>query len=267
MDTTKLIQDYARDGFISSVKLFSAAEAAVHRGELERAEALLGPLHYQSKIHTILRSPYELATHPQLIDIVEKILGPDILLYNAVYIIKEPNTPNFVSWHQDLTYWGFSDDDDQVSAWIALSQATGESGCMQMIPGSHKRGMNKQVLTDDPNNVLYLGQTIVDVCDDDSILCPLNPGEASLHHGWTVHSSTANKSKDRRIGLNIQYIRTSMYQQNSQSDSALLIRGSDSFGHFEPDALPPNEIPPDAKERLAQQSQKIGQITTKQSRI
>lgn len=266
MDTAQLAQDYARTGFISGIKLFSTGEATNHREELERAEALLGPLHYQSKIHTVLRSPYDLATHPRLIDIVEQILGPDILLYNVVYIVKEPNTPNFVSWHQDLTYWGFNSD-DQVSAWIALSPATGESGCMQMIPGSHERGMKTQVLTDNPNNVLYLGQTIEDICEDDSILCPLNPGEVSLHHGWTVHSSTANNTNDRRIGLNIQYIKPSMYQQNSQTDSAMLVRGNDSYGHFQSDPIPPQEIPPNAKERLAKHSKNIGKISTKAARL
>ena len=46
-----------------------------------------------------------------LLDVVEKIIGSNILLYNATYLIKEIDDPTFVSWHQDLTYWGFSNDD------------------------------------------------------------------------------------------------------------------------------------------------------------
>ena len=167
---------------------------------------------------------------------------------------------------QDLTYWGF-DGDDQVSAWIALSPATGASGCMQMIPESHKQPMQEQVLTDDPANLLSLGQTIVGVSSDDAVLCPLEPGQASLHHGWTVHASTANESNDRRIGLNIQYIKPSMRQQNVQSDSALLVPGRDSYGHFRPDRTPPSEIPADAKQRLAQLSGEVLEITRKGSRL
>ena len=266
MHDTQLAENYDQDGFVSGVSVLSTEEVASHRAALEQAEAKIGRLHYLTKIHTVLRSPYELATHPRLIDAVETILGPNILLYNVTYIIKEPGTPNFVSWHQDLTYWGF-DSDDQVSAWLALSPATGESGCMRMLPGSHRHGMREQLQTNDPENVLLLGQTILNVSEDQAVLCPLNPGEASLHHGWTIHSSTPNNSRDRRIGVNIQYIKPCMYQENTRPASALLIRGNDSYGHFESDPIPPSQIPADATEQIAKQTETNYQITRQQSRL
>lgn len=67
-----------------------------------------------------MRSPYELATHSQVLDVVELLIGKNILLHNVFYIIKEPLTLAHVSRHQDLTYWGFSND-KQVSMWLALS--------------------------------------------------------------------------------------------------------------------------------------------------
>lgn len=264
LDTTRLVQDYERDGFVTSMKVLSDEEIAPHKADLERAEAQLGSLHYIWKIHTFLRSPYELATHPRLLDLVEAILGPNVLLYNVGYIIKEPNTPGYTSWHQDLTYWGF-DSDDIVSAWLALSPATSESGCMQMIPGSHKQGMREQELTDDSDNMLYRGQTIKEVSEDKAVLCPLGPGEVSLHHGWTMHSSTPNKSSDRRIGLNIQYIKPSMRQQNLESDSALLIRGKDCYGHYDPDTPASDQIPADAAERFSKLTEKYFQRTNVQA--
>ena len=124
---------YARDGFLSPVDILSAAQAAEHRARMEAAEAEIGLLHYKTKVHTILRSPFELATHPGVLDLIEALIGPDILLYNATYIVKEAGTGSHVSWHQDLTYWGF-DGDAQVSMWLALSPATAESGCMRMLP-------------------------------------------------------------------------------------------------------------------------------------
>ena len=84
--------------------------------------------------------------------------------------------------------------------------------------------MREQVLTDDSDNILFLGQTIEEVSEDKAVLCPLGPGEVSLHHGWTMHSSTPNKSSDRRIGLNIQYIKPSMRQQNLESKESELKR-------------------------------------------
>ena len=172
-------------------------------------------------MHTVSRSPYELATHPRLLDIVEGILGPD-LLYNVTYIIKEPHSRAFVSWHQDLTYWGF-DGSDQVSAWLALSPANAQSGCMQMIPGSHREGMRDQEIADDPDNVLLRSQTVTNVNNSLAVTCELEPREVSLHHGWTVHCSRPNLSGDRRIGLNAQYIRPSMRQTKSDHDSAMLV--------------------------------------------
>ena len=84
---------YHRDGFISGIPILTETEALHHREQLERAETTLGhSLHYLNKVHTAMRSPYELATHPRLLDIVEAILGPDIILYNVTYIIKEPNS-------------------------------------------------------------------------------------------------------------------------------------------------------------------------------
>ena len=81
---------------------------------MEDVEQQIGPMHYMAKMHTILRSPYELVVHPGILDVVDHILGPDILLYNATYIVKEPNTPTHVSWHQDLTYWGLDGDDRRI---------------------------------------------------------------------------------------------------------------------------------------------------------
>jgi len=258
------MNDYVKDGFIGGIRVIPSEDAGYHRAELEKAEAELGRLHYVQKIHTMLRFTYELATHPRLVNVVEAILGADILLYNTNYIIKEPNSPNFVSWHQDLTYWGF-DNEDLVSAWVAITPATNESGCMQMIAGSHKWGMRTHSLTDNDYNVLHLGQTIKDVKENSAAICPLSPGEASLHHGWTIHSSEPNSSSDRRIGLNIQYVKPSMKQHAVKNDSAMLIRGEDHYGYFESDPQPPDKFPMDAKERMAELTDRYEQITNDES--
>ncbi len=95
---------YMRDGFLTPVEILNEGEAARHRARMEAAEAKFGALHYKTKVHTILRSPMELATHPRVLDTVEALIGPDILLYNATYIVKEAGSGSHVSWHQDLTY-------------------------------------------------------------------------------------------------------------------------------------------------------------------
>jgi hypothetical protein len=222
---------YASDGFLFPVEILSPEEAASHRARMEDAEAKFGPLHYKPKVHTILQSPFELAAHARALDVAEALLGPDILIYNVTYIVKEAGTKSHVSWHQDLTYWGF-DSDAQVSMWLALSPATAESGCMRMLPGSHDLGRQEHKVTNDETNVLFQGQTVEGVPDDEAVTCPLQPGQASFHHGWTLHTSMPNRSTDRRIGLNVQYIAPHLRQTKRAHDTALLARGEDRFGYY-----------------------------------
>jgi hypothetical protein len=226
---------YRREGYLSPVPLMSEAEALSHRRALEQAEAKLGPLHYRTKPYFLFSSANALGRHPRLLDAVEALIGPDILLWDSAYVIKEPGSGKRVSWHQDLTYWGLSSD-QLVTAWIALSPATLESGCMQFWPGSHRGGKiaHRDGRSDD--NILHRGQTVdAEIPEAEIITAELRPGEASLHHGWLMHGSGPNRSTDRRIGLTLQYLAPSVKQLFTDSEGATLVRGQDRFGHFAPE--------------------------------
>ena len=228
---------YQQQGYLAPIDVIDADAAAAHRQALEQAETRLGPIHYLAKMHTVMTSPAQLASDPVVLDIVEQLIGPDILVYNVTYIIKEANTATHVSWHQDLTYWGL-DSDDQVSMWLALSDASIESGCMRMIPGSHHLGRQHHILgEEDENNVLFQNQRIADIDESRAVACPLRPGQASLHHGWLLHASAPNLTDDRRIGLNVQYIAPHVRQTKLPGYTAWLVRGEDRYGYY------PNEDP------------------------
>jgi len=248
IDLDSLMRDYSRDGYVSAIDILDAETAARHRAAMEAAETDFGPLHYKTKIHTILRSPFELACLPRVLDIVEAMIGPDILLYNVTYIVKEPGATAYVSWHQDLTYWGLSHD-DQVSMWLALSPATETSGCMRMIPASHLQGRRAHILEGDGDNVLLQGQRVHGVREDDAVMCGLMPGQASFHHGWTLHASMPNRSDDRRIGLNVQYLAAHVSQTKHDLDSAMRVRGQDKYRNFAPDIAAETDLEPAAVAR------------------
>lgn len=256
-------QSYQKDGFITGIDIISLAKAADHRKAMENAESTIGPLHYKPKVHTILRSPLQLAMQPKVLDIVEALIGPDILLYNVTYIVKEAGSLSHVSWHQDLTYWGLSHD-DQVSMWLALSLASTESGCMRMIPGSHLHGRFKHDISADQTNVLFQGQTVRDVNESSAVMCSLEPGEASFHHGWTLHASMPNHSKDRRIGLNVQYIAPHVRQTKHDCDSAMLVRGQDRYNHFLHDVPALVDLDPAALVRQAELEARYVEIAGKE---
>ena len=248
-DLNFLYKEYQKNGLAFPIKVIDSNNANKYRIKLEDAEKKVGALHYKSKVHTILIWVYELATHSNILNLVEKILGPNILLHNATFIVKEANTPSHVSWHQDLTYWGFSHD-DQVSVWLALSPANELSGAMQMIPESHTSGMIAHITTKDKNNVLLQGQKVERVNEKNAIHCPLLPGEASFHHGWTLHRSKPNRSADRRIGLNFQYLATHVKQTKHNNDSAVCVRGFDQYNNFKIDQLPKQDLDPVALKKF-----------------
>jgi len=242
-------EQYNARGYLSGIDIINTDEVVEHRAQLEHAEQQIGSMHYLAKVHTILSSAAKLASHARILDVVEELIGPDILIYNATYIIKEPNTKSHVSWHQDLTYWGL-DSDDQVSVWLALSDASESSGCMRMIPGSHQLGQQHHILGEqDESNVLFQSQRVADIDESKAVSAELKPGQASFHHGWLLHASSPNASADRRIGLNVQYIAPYVRQTKLPGFTALLARGVDKYQHYETDVAATSDLDRDAMRR------------------
>ena len=136
------VQDFRRDGYYFPLPALSASEVAYCRERLETHEAKVGaPLqgNFRHKSHLLFTWVDALVHHPNILDPVETILGPNLLCWTTNFFIKEANSPGFVSWHQDAFYWGLSKD-DVVTAWVALSPANLESGCMKFVPGSQTAG-------------------------------------------------------------------------------------------------------------------------------
>lgn len=237
--TKKLIQEqidsYDRDGYLSPVDVFSAEEAARFRKLLEEAEAkypeaLAGA--NRNNAHCNFTFLDEITHHPALLDAVEDIVGPDVVCCATVLFIKEANDPGYVSWHQDGKYMGL-EPNNGVTAWVALSESNEVSGCMQVIPGSHKEGMRDHNDTFADQNILTRGQEAQGVDASQAVAMPLKPGQVSFHHQQVVHSSQPNQSNDRRIGFAIQTYFSPEVKQTKGTTFAQLARGEDKFGHFE----------------------------------
>ena len=228
---------YGADGCVFPIDVLSRAEAAECRRRLESMEARHGNLHYSPKPHLTFTFVDELIRDPRILDVVANIVGQNILVWDSTFIIKEAKDARFVSWHQDLTYWGL-EPPEVVSVWLALSWSTPESGCMRVIPGSHTRQLPHRD-TFAEQNILSRGQEVaVHVDEREAVDVVLAPGQMSLHHGRVVHGSAPNQSDDRRIGLNIQYLPTHVRQVVGRRDSATLVRGVDSYNHFEAERRP-----------------------------
>jgi ectoine hydroxylase-related dioxygenase (phytanoyl-CoA dioxygenase family) len=243
------VRAYEENGFLFPIRVMSEEEARAYRRRLEAAEASGDPeigRYLRTKAHLVFTWCDELIRHPKILDAVEDVIGPDILCWSSGFFNKEAKDPAYVSWHQDLTYWGL-EPADIVTAWLALSPATPESGCMKFWPGSHKFDILPHEDTFAEKNLLSRGQEIrVEVDEENIVFDELRPGEMSLHHVKLVHGSEPNRSTDRRIGFVIRYVPTRVRQVVGRTDSATLVRGVDRYGHFEPERRPAADLEPEA---------------------
>jgi len=231
-----LVADYVRDGFVFPITIMSEAEARDYRNQLEALEAEDSPEYPVKRClrrypNLVLPFVDEILRRPEITDVVAEILGPNLLVLDAPFFIKEANTSSFVSWHQDLHYWGL-EGEQEVTAWVALSPATVKAGCMKFVAGSHAKQL-EHTDTFEKENLLSRGQEIVvEVDESDAVDGVLKAGQMSLHHGRVIHGSNPNITNDRRIGIAVRYISTRMTQAPGGNMAATLVRGEDRFGHF-----------------------------------
>ena len=228
------VQAYERDGFVFPVDVLSAAEVRAYRQELEAWERARGAaidFPEKSKSYLLFNWADQLVHHPRILDAVEDLIGPDILVYHSTLFLKEAHTPAFVRWHQDSTYF-YLQPHLHVTAWVALSEASVQAGCMQALPGSHRWGAFEHDDKPEPMNMIRRGQGISGRFDQaQGQFMPVGAGQMSLHHTDLVHASGGNDSDDRRIGYAISYIPAHVRPVGALRPSALCVRGR-SHGHF-----------------------------------
>ena len=250
-----LVDRYAKEGFLAPNPALTPGQAAEALGKLEAFERELGaPLtsettaRYRSRTHVLLRWVHGLVSHPRILDTVEALIGPNILVYTSTWFIKEPESAAIAAWHQDATYFGLRPY-VHVTAWLALTDATAENGCMEFLPGSHHGGQLPHKAGVVPGSVNRAGQAIVVEIDDRSAVhAPLRAGEFSLHHTLLLHRSKPNQSPGRRIGLAISYVPTSVEHLGVKHKTpAMLVRGVDTFGHFALEPAPVADLDENAR--------------------
>lgn len=247
--TEQAIQQYREDGFTPAVPIMTISQCVDYRIRLQAIEAVVGQLKggYRLKCHLLYKWVSDLIHSPAIVDRVADLLGPNILCWGTDLWIKEPNSSQFVSWHQDSRYWGV--EGDLLTAWIALSPATIESGCMRMLPGSHLDDALAHKDTFHEDNMLTRGQTIAATIDESkAVNIEVDTGEAVFFAYRIAHASHPNSSSDRRIGIAIRYVEPSATQVKSDWDSATLIRGEDKFGNFVHEPEPEFDFDPVAVE-------------------
>lgn len=249
------VAQYRHDGYIFPFPALSGDELAETRAGLARYEAWLGkPVNlgdwrWRSAAYVFLPWLNGLARHPAILDAVESLIGPDILVYTSTFFIKEANSATFAAWHQDATYFGITPY-EHVTAWVALSDATAEAGCMEVVSS---RGAPRQLhhaALGLQNSINGGGQAIVDPFDQDGgVMMEVAAGSFSLHHTLCPHRSAPNRAGHRRVGIGISYIPTRCRLTGTVRMCARLARGEDRYGNFDLLPAPEGELHPSALAR------------------
>ena len=239
---------YRRDGILFPLRVMTQSEAGIGLAQFEALEARDGGAlsdRTNEKCHLLLPWLSDLVRDPAILDAVETILGPNLLCWASGFIPKKPGDGRYVSWHQDSTYWSLSSP-EVLTAWVAMTPSTPESGCMQAVPGTHTRDQLPHRETFAAANLLSRGQEIAVAVDpEQAVNVCLQPGEMSLHHVRIVHGSGANRTPRPRVGFAIRYIPTHVRQTNVRP-TAMLVRGVDEYHHFEPEPVPSADFAPEA---------------------
>ncbi|MDB3949709.1 phytanoyl-CoA dioxygenase family protein [Candidatus Pelagibacter sp.] len=224
------LQEYHDNGYVAPIEVLTKDEAFEIRKEIENIETkwpdeLKGA--GRNYVHMISPILDKVCHNYKMLDAVESIIGKNILICGTTLFIKNPYEKGFVSFHQDATYIGL-EPHNWVTAWLAITDANEENGCMRMWSGSHKDNIKHHEQKYDEGNLLTRGQTVENVPLNETTPLVLKAGQMSLHHPTIVHGSGLNKTNDRRIGFvvqsyigsNVDQVLGKMYVQQARGDDA-----------------------------------------------
>ena len=235
------IDHYNHDGYVTPLDCFTADQMVEHRGYFEDRLAQLNALNdgrdqyalngYQARCQGI----WDLATHPNVLDLVEDIVGPDIICWATHYFCKLPHDEKVVPWHQDASYWGLTPA-RTVTVWLAIDDADDQNAAMKFIPGSHKLGHLEWKEHQGP---AALHQEIVGA---GGLAKPmynvLKAGQVSLHADMLAHGSDANHSSRRRCGLTLRYFPPYVRRSCDYTIEPIVARGQDPSGYWQREHCP-----------------------------
>ena len=230
---------FRENGFLYPLPGLTPEEVAECRSGLDRLETELGcavadaDVKWRSQGHA--HSPWldRLVRHPRILDAIEDVIGPDILVWTSTFFIKEAGSQTYAAWHQDGGYFGL-EPKVSVCAWVALTDASREAGCMEQLSVHGKPRLYQHSPMGLPNSINRAGQTIIEDFDQaNPAAMALEAGSFSLHHELAIHRSAPNGASHRRIGIGLNFMPPHVRVDGPVRCRAMLVRGEDKFGHFD----------------------------------
>jgi hypothetical protein len=148
----------------------------------------------------------DLAMDSDILDMVEQLIGPDIILWGCHVFCKPAGDGHETPWHQDGHYWPIRPLAN-CTVWVALDESSTRNGCLRVIPASHAPRVTHPHLREERDDVV-LSQRTADTAFDarDAVDLELQPGQMSMHDVYMIHGADANRSDRRRAGVALRYM-------------------------------------------------------------
>lgn len=227
------VASYWQDGFVSGVPVLSEPEIARFRTWLELIEAEQAARHGGTwdarnfdpdavPDHPLLDWSMELATHPRLLDAVQSVLGPNLVVRNIDIFVREARTRDGVVWHRDT--WKTGDETDKLlTVWLGLNPSTPETGGLRFLRGGHRGLLPGEELSLEA--LSFTSKTVKAIDAGDVVDNVMSPGQASLHHIRTPHMSGGNRTQGRRIGFVVRFAAGDTRQDVMEAGVVRVARG------------------------------------------
>ena len=239
------IAAFRRDGFVTPAKaILPDADFADLRNDFARllpdwTGRFKKRPEEMDKPHFIYPELFRYATHPGVLDVVEDLIGPDIVLFTTHFICKPAGKGQRVPWHEDSAYWAgmVTPMDEVVTLWLALDPSTSANGCVRFVPGSHLTPDGTYVPVRDRADAVFPSEMEASAsarAEATAVEAVLAPNHCSIHHAKTIHGSRPNRSDQRRCGLTLRYFSakaTWLYQQRDPLFDVFLVRGQNRAGN------------------------------------
>jgi ectoine hydroxylase-related dioxygenase (phytanoyl-CoA dioxygenase family) len=237
-------EKFDTQGYYGPVRCLTSAQIDSYSKDLQTAVDTLDLMNsdYRCKANVLFPCINQLSKNPIIVEHVTEVLGENFHCWDTLVWIKEKQSKEFVSWHQDATYWNFLPKERGVTVWVTLSGASKEMGCIQYIPGSHKKAQVKHNDVKAEGNLLMRGQTI-EYKEGEKVYAECDPGTFLMHSPFMVHGSDNNTTEIPRVAIGFIYVATDAKPIATYSpESTIMITGEDKFNYMLHDSEPTGQF-------------------------